>query len=134
MAIEGDTGNGATVTFATPTFSASIDPISITPGAFQNAAIDASTLATEGIMEMLPSDLASVAPSSATFKWVAGSGMPSFPSEAGTITITMPSDIGTSLAGTGFITSYTPPTMENGVLMVGQIEWQYDGDTGPSLS
>jgi len=134
MAITGDTGNGATVTFATPTFSASIDPISISPGAFQNAAIDASTLATENIMEMIPSDLASVAPSSATFKWVAGSTSPTFPSAAGTITVTMPTDIGTSLVGTGFITGYTPPTMENGVLMTGQIEWQYDGETGPAIS
>lgn len=134
MAITGNTGNGATVTFSTPTFSASIDPISITQGAVQLAAIDTSTLSTEGIAEMIPSDLATVGTSSATFKWVAGSGMPTFPSEAGTITVTYPEDIGTALAGTAFITSYTPPTLENGVLMVGTIEWQYDGETGPTIS
>ena len=134
MAITGDTGNGATVTFATPTFSGSIDPISITQGAFQSGAIDASTLATEGIAEMIPNDLATVGPSSCTFKWIAGSTAPDFPSEAGTITVTYPEDIGTALSGTGFITSFTPPTLENGVLMAGTIEWQYDGDTGPTIS
>lgn len=134
MAITGDTGNGATLTISTPTFSASLDVISITPGAFNTGAIDASVLATEGIAEMLPNDLATISESTATFKWVAGSAAPDFPSEAGTITVTMPEDIGTALAGSGFITSFTPPNLENGALMVGQISWQYDGDVGPTIS
>jgi hypothetical protein len=146
MPVTGDTGNGATLTLAifngTTAITAALDVISVTPGAITAPGINASTLATSGTHEMIPNDLASVAESTATFKWLTQGAKPTLPSPAGTITLTFPlrtngtvaETTAATITGTGFITGITPPTMSNGELQVGTIAWQWDGDTGPSLT
>jgi hypothetical protein len=142
MALTGDTGNGATLTLAifngTTALTAALDVISITPGAITVAPIDVSTLATSTVMEHIPGDLASVGESSATYKWLTSATVPTLPSAAGTCTLTFPLRSGETTAatmtGTGFITSVQAPAMENGTLQVGQISWQWDGETGPSFT
>lgn len=142
MAITGDTGNGATLALAlfdgTTAITAALEVISITPAAITVGKVDASTLATTGHRESIPGDLADSGDSTATFKWLTSATPPTLPSPAGTITLTFPMRTGETTAathtGTGFITSLTPPTFENGVLQVGTIAWQWDGDTGPSLT
>lgn len=142
MALTGDSGNGATLTLAlfngTSAITASLDPITITPGEITLGSIDSSTLATSGFMEKIPSDLADIGESSADFKWITTGAKPTVPSAAGTCTITWPLRSGETAAatmtGTGFITGLQSPTFANGQLQVGTIKWQWDGDTGPSMT
>jgi len=142
MALTGDTGNGATLTLAlfngTTAITASLSVISITPGAMTVSPVDVSTLATSGYMESIPGDLASIAESTATFKWLTSATIPTLPSATGTCTLTLPLRSGETTAatmtGTGFITTLQAPVMENGTLQVGTIGWQFDGDTGPSFT
>ena len=142
MPLTGDTGNGATLTLAlangTTAITAALDVISISPGEITVASVDVSTLATTGFMEMIPSDLASVGESSATFKWITTGAKPTLPSAAGTCTITFPLRSGESTAatmsGTGYLTRIKAPDFANGELQVGEVSWQWDGDVGPTLT
>jgi hypothetical protein len=140
--VNGDTGNGATLTLAlfdgTTAITAALDVINITPSAITAAKVDASTLATTGHRESIPGDLADSGDNTATFKWMTGADQPQLPSAAGTCTITFPLRSGETTpaahTGSGFLTSFTPPALENGVLQVGTLAWQWDGDTGPSFT
>lgn len=147
MALTGDTGNGATLTFAANmgfgTATTSLVCTTITPGEQTVGVVDVSTLATSGQMESIPSDLAELAESTATFKWLTSTAstvamMPALPAAAGSITLTFPMRTGETQAatyiGTGFITSLTPPSFANGQLQEGTLKWKYDGDTGPSYT
>jgi hypothetical protein len=142
MALTGDTGNGATLSLAifngTTAITASLDVISISPGEITVASVDVSTLGTSGIMEKIPSDLADVGESTATFKWLTSGAKPTLPSAAGTFAITFPLRSGESTAatmtGTGFLTRLKAPDFANGELQVGEISWQWDGDVGPTLT
>jgi len=142
MPLTGDTGNGATLTLAlfngTTAITAALDVITIEPGEITLANVDVSTLATTGFMEKIPSDLADVAESNATFKWITTGAKPTLPSAAGTCTVTWPLRSGESTAavmtGTGFLTRFKPPSFANGQLQVGEVSWQWDGDIGPTLT
>lgn len=142
MPLTGDTGNGATLSLAifngTSAITASLDIISISPGEVTVASVDVSTLATTGVMEKIPSDLADVGESTATFKWLTAGAKPTLPSAAGTFTITFPLRSGESTAatmtGTGFLTRLKAPDFQNGQLQVGELSWQWDGDVGPTLT
>lgn len=142
MPLTGDTGNGATLSLAifngTTAITASLDVMTIEPGEITVASVDVSTLATTGIMEKIPSDLADVGESTSTFKWVTAGAKPTLPSAAGTFTITFPLRAGESTAatmsGTGFLTRLKAPSFANGELQVGEISWQWDGDVGPTLT
>ena len=142
MAISGDTGNGATLTLAlfdgTTAITAALDPISITLAPITAEVIDASTLATSGHREYIPGDLSDSGENTATFKWSTSATPPTLPSPAGTCTVTLPARTGettpATVTGSGVITSFTPPSLENGVLQVGTIAWRWDGDTGPSVT
>jgi len=142
MALTGDTGNGATLTLAlfngTTALTASLSVISITPGAMTVSPVDVSVLATTGYMESIPGDLASIAESTATYKWLTSAVTPTLPSAAGTCTLTFPLRSGETTAatmtGTGYLTSVQAPAMENGTLQVGTVGWQWDGETGPSFT
>lgn len=146
MALTGDTGNGALLEFAADmgfgTNTTSMDVIEITPGEETVGVIDVSTLATTDAMESIPSDLREIGEASATFKFLTETGtlavVPSLPAAAGTITLTFPLRSGETQAatyvGTGFITGFTPPSLANGELQVGEIKWKFDGDTGPTYT
>lgn len=143
MAIKGDTGNGATLTLALfdssgDAISEALEVITIDVGDITAEGIDVSTLGTEGYREHIPNDLATIAESSATFKWLTDADIPVIPSAAGTCTVTLPLRAGEATAanitGTGFLTRVKGPTLENGVMQEGEVAWQWDGDTGPTFT
>ena len=142
MALTGDTGNGATLTLAlftgTTAITAALDVITISSGNITVSPVNVSTLASSGFNENIPGDLATIAESSATFKYLTSSTPPTLPSAAGTCTITFPARTGettpASMTGTGFLTGFQAPSMENGSLQVGTVSWMWDGDTGPSIT
>lgn len=147
MALTGDTGNGATLTFAANmgfgSATTSLTAITITQGEQSVGAVDVSTLATSGQMESIPSDLSELGECSATFKWLTTAGPnvamnASLPAAAGSIVLTYPARTGETTAanitGTGFLTGFTPPSFANGELQVGEIKWKYDGDSGPTYT
>lgn len=145
MALTGDTGNGATLTLAlyngTTSITTALSVISITPGEITTESVDVTTLGTTDYMENIPSDLRSVAPFSATYKFITTTAfaLPAIAgSMVGTCTLTWPTRTGetaaATFAGTGYVTSNKLPDMANGELQVGEISWQYDGDTGPTYT
>jgi len=142
MALTGDTGNGATLTLAlfsgTTAITAALDVIEITPSAITVGKVNVSTLATSGHHESIPDDLADSGDNTATFKWITTGLKASLPSPTGTCTITFPLRTGETTAanvtGTGFLTSISPPPLSNGTLQIGTVAWQWDGDTGPTIT
>lgn len=148
MALAGDTGNGATLTFAANmgfgTVSTELACTSIVAGGFQRGGVDVSDLTTSTIEQAIPTDLAKPKAGKAKYKFLTKPAT-SFASivaptsaAAGSVVITWPLRTGETTAanytGTAFITDFTLPTLENGVLQEGEIEIQYDGDTGPSFT
>lgn len=147
MAVSGDTGNGATLTFAANmgfgTATTSMVCTSIEPGGWSRSGVDASDLGTTGFEESIVGDLAKAKNGKAKFKYLtkptteANFADPTG-AVAGSIVITWPARTGettpANYTGTAFIVDMTLPTMENGVLQEGEIEWQYDGDTGPAFA
>lgn len=148
MALTGDTGNGATITFAanmgfgTTTTSLSM-AIDLTQGEQSIGIIDVSTLATSGVRESIPSDLAEFAESSANVKWLTSAAATvamnaNLPAVAGSIVITYPARTGettpANFTGTGFLTGHTLPSLANGQLQTGSLKWKYDGDSGPTYT
>lgn len=136
MALIGDTGNGATCTFATSALSLAITKIQI--GEQTIDMLDVSTLATSGDQEMIASDLKKAQEVTVTALYVGTATLPVVGATAETMTVTMPLFTGTTtaanLAGTAQFTSSKLPDMENGVLMQYQFKWKYNGDTGPTYT
>lgn len=142
MANTGGTGHGATLTLAlfsgTTAITAALDPISIEIGEFTVPVVNVSTLGTTQFEEHIPGDLAEIAQSSATYKFLTKSVLPTLPSGAGTCSVTFPLRAGESTAavitGTGFLTRSKAPNMEKNTLQVGEVSWQWDGDVGPTFT
>lgn len=136
MALIGDTGNGATCTFATSSLSLAITKIQI--GEQTIDMLDVSTLATSGDQEMIASDLKKAQEVTVTALYVGTATLPVVGAAAETMTVTMPLFTGTTtaanLAGTAQFTSSKLPDLENGVLMQYQFKWKYNGDTGPTYT
>lgn len=146
MAVAGDTGNGATLTFAANmgfgTATTSMCCISVEPGGFSRGSVDASDLCTVGVEESIPTDLAKPKNGKAKFKFLTKPTTEANYADLtaaapGAIVITWPIRTGETTAanytGTAFITDMTLPTFENGKLQEGSLEWMYDGDTGPAF-
>lgn len=136
MALIGDTGNGATCTFATSSLSLAITKIQI--GERTIDMLDVSTLATSGDQEMIASDLKKTQEVTVTALYVGTATLPVIGAVAETMTVTFPLFTGTTtaanLAGTAQFTSEKLPDLENGVLMMYQFKWKYNGDTGPTYT
>jgi hypothetical protein len=143
MALTGDTGNGATLTFAanmgfgTATTSLSM-AIDITQGEQSVGEVDVSTLATSGAEQSIPGDLAAYAESSSRFKWLTSAASTVamnavLPASAGSVVLTYPLRTGETTAatytGTAYVKGLTPPAFANGQLQTGEVKWKYDGDT-----
>ena len=115
MALIGDTGNGATCTFATSSLSLAITKIQI--GEQTIDMLDVSTLATSGDQEMIASDLKKAQEVTVTALYVGTATLPVVGAAAETMTVTMPLFTGTTtaanLAGTAQFTSSKLPDMEN---------------------
>ena len=142
MALTGDTGNGATLSFSGNmgfgTATTSVEAISISQGEESVGVIDVTTLATTDAMESIPSDLREIAESSVNYKFITTVDAVDLPAAAGTITITYPMRSTETQAatyiGTGFITGFTQPSLANGELQAGELKWKWDGDTGPAFT
>jgi len=147
MALTGDTGNGATLTFAANmgfgTATTSMNCITINQGEQSVKVVDVSTLQTTDCEESIPGDLRSVAESNAEFKWLTTTQSTvanycSLPGAAGAVVLTSPLRTGETTAatftGTAFVNGFTPPAFANGELQKGQVKWKYDGDTGPGFT
>lgn len=147
MAISGDTGNGVTITFAANmgfgTATTSMVCTTLEPGGYSRGEVDASTLATSGAEETIPTDLFKPKPAKAKFKWLTTAGTAAMyatptAAAAGSIVITWPLRTGETTAanytGTGFVTDFTLPSFANGQLQEGEVEFSYDGDTGPAYT
>lgn len=136
MALIGDTGNGATCTFATSSLTLAITKIQI--GEQTIDMLDVSTLATTSDQEMIASDLKKAQEVTVTCLYVGSATLPVVGATAEAMTVTMPLFTGTTtaanLAGTAQFTSSKLPDMENGVLMQYQFKWKYNGDTGPTYT
>lgn len=130
MALIGDTGQGGTATFGTSALAFAWD--NIAPSAQTRAMLDVNKLSTTAMMERVASDLTD--PGTITFDYifVETSSAPTVGGAAESVTITYPA--GATLIGTGVITSWTPPTMQIGNIMKGQIVVSFDGDTGPAFT
>ena len=136
MALIGDTGNGATCTFATSSLSLAIIKIQI--GEQTIDMLDVSTLATTSDQEMIASDLKKTQEVTVTAIYVGTATLPVVGATAETMTITMPLFTGTTvaanLAGTAQFISSKLPDPENGTIMTYQFKWKYNGDTGPTYT
>ena len=131
------TGNGATLVFTTSsTFTpavVSIDGLEETLAALQD-----STLATLGHHTMIPADLIEIAPFTVAIRWDNDAAQIPPLGVAEIITLTYPTLSGEStpadLAGTGFITSRTTPSLANDEISEGSITIQFDGKTAPAFT
>lgn len=136
MALIGDTGQGATVTFATSTLALAVTKIKI--GEITIDMLDVSTLATTDYMESIASDLKKAPEVELEFVFVATATAPVVGGAAETMTVTLPMLTGgataANLAGTAQFTSFKIPDLELGKIQTGSCKWQYNGDTGPTYT
>lgn len=125
------TGNRGSITFAQSGFVGSYEEIG---GLAESVPVlSDSDLATTVREKYLPGDLASLAGIACRIFWDPDNRPPL--NVVQTITITTPPKSnqtnGGTLAGTGFISERTGPSMANNRLMMGEFTLQFDGRTGP---
>jgi hypothetical protein len=130
-----DTGNSATISFGTSTFTANYHSI----GGLEETLdkIEDSHLGTSTRKTYIPGDLAEPGEIACEFEYDPDD-QPPIGSAPETITITYPKPSGASagatLAGTGFIISRKTPDLKNNELMVGEFTIAFDGKTGPTFT
>lgn len=136
MANNGDTGAGVTLSFGTTGFTAYF--VEVDSGEESRPAIPDDHLASTQKTYM-PGDLAEPGTLTGTYYWDQSfSTFPTTTTVAETVTETFPLKSGEStnatLAGTGIVTKVTRPKATTGSLMMGSIEVQWDGKTGPTFT
>lgn len=134
MALTGDTGNLASMTVPG---SFTVALMTIDPPEEAIPTIPVSVLATVSTEEKIPGDLTTWTKVTGTFKFVGTVAKPTV-GTVGTLTITLPL-VGAltnapTLSGTGFVTRWKLPRLENNVLQVGEFDAEFDGDTGPTFT
>lgn len=140
MALVGDTGNGATFTLTTQTAAASLKVESITIGEITLDMLDVSTLGTSDFQEMIASDLKATPELTVTYNFNAAATAVTVTGSVDTATITFPvvstqtTTTGATFTGTGIVTSFKLPDLQNGQVQKGQIKFKFDGDTGPTYT
>lgn len=136
MALNGDTGLGATFTMGTQAITLLIT--SITVGEEKIDMLDVSTLASTGFMEKVASDLKDAGEATVEFLWKTSTDKPAVGAAAETFTITWPQQAGdtaaATLAGTGVGTSLKYPDLKPGEIQKGSYTFTWDGDTGPTYT
>lgn len=130
-----DTGNSATITFGTSGFTANFHSVEV--GEETRPVIDTSHLGTTNYETSMPGDLRTTPEITATFEFDPNT-QPPISAAAEVITLTFPvpsgSSSGATLAGTGFVTSFGGPTLENNQLMTATLTVHFDGITEPAWS
>lgn len=133
--IAGDTGHGATVSFASG-ITATLKVRSIDPSEVSISTLDASHLGTQTYRDMIHADLSD--PPEVAFEYVFDTFDPDIvPGAAlGSTVITFPSRTGEStpanLTGTAFVVAVKKPRLETDVVQMGSVRIQFDGVTGPT--
>jgi len=117
-----DLGYGATVAFATTTFSAALR--SVTIGDKTREVIDVSHLATVTNKLKLVGDLVDVGSFDAEFIWDSGK-IPPISAVAEVITVTLPDS--STIIGQGAVTSYGGPNLAIEDLQVGTLTVTWNG-------
>jgi hypothetical protein len=145
----GMTGQGATAVLTNGQIVGCVRSISL-PELTQDK-IDASCLDTTGFMRYIPGDLTDPGECQMeivfdpSFDWSENSAnaqdVDGVIGNIDTLTVTFPKsdpDDGAltpaSLSGTGFISSYGLPEMSNNNLLVANVTFCFDGDTGPAFT
>jgi hypothetical protein len=140
MALVGDTGNGATFTLTTQTAAASLKVDQIQIGEITLDMLEVSTLSTSDFKEMIASDLKNTPELTVSYVYSASATAVTCTGSVDTATVTFPigsgqtSTTGAIFTGTGIVTSFKLPDLQNGNVMKGQIKFKFDGDTGPTYT
>ena len=121
------TGNTASVTFSGG-FSANVESIELIEQTVD--LINASYLGTAEFEEFIAGDLKMPGGFKITFQAVPNT----YPTLRTTQTGTVTSPSGKTLSGTGFVTSFKPPTFQNNTKLIGECTFMFDGYTGPTFS
>lgn len=130
-----NTGLGATVVFSggITAYTGRIKSISGLDKSIEP--LDDTALDAAGFYESVPDDLAKAAPITIQYFWDYKKAEPSL-GTVGTITITAPLQSGQTtpltLSGSGYITRIVQPELTTGQRLMGTIEIQFDGKTGPT--
>lgn len=139
MSLVGDTGNGATLTLTTQTAANSYKITKIVVGETTLNMLDVSNLGTSEVMERIASDLVSVGDATIDYIFNPQATAISITRAVDTAVITLPvystqtTTVGATYSGTGVVTSIKPvPDLQNGMVMMGQMKFSYDGNTGPT--
>lgn len=129
-----DTGNGATIAYATTTFAVKVRDI-VLPSHSRDP-LDASTLDTTGFEKSIQGDLTKRPMLKVRFLWDTFYAIPSLSSTPETVTVTLPQRTGESsaatYAGTAFFQNVQFPTLANGTVQEGSMDIVFDGGTGPT--
>ena len=130
----GFTGQGTTVAFTT---AGSVSCVrSITLPTWSMDSIDASCLSDTGFMKKIAADLVDAGTVQLTVVFEPVDTPYSPDGTQDTVTVTLPSagSTGGILAGTGFISECTLPSVEIGGLLEQTITFTFDGETGPTYT
>jgi len=127
------TGNASTIAFGTSSFSANVTSIGGTEQT--RDAIEDSHLGTTSQKTYIAGDLYEPGEFELEFQWdPAFTTFPPIAAVAETITITFQSTGGGTLAGSGFLTAASGPTVANNELMIGTATVKWDGQTEVAYS
>lgn len=132
-----DTGHGASITFATSSWTGKIRGIP-TNLSKSIPVVNISHLGTSGQEETMPGDLETLDEVEVDVLFEAVTGLPAT-GTVETITITYPlqasgATTAANIAGTGFITMIQHPPLQTNQEMLGKIRFKYDGATGPTFT
>lgn len=147
MTYQGMTGQGTTAVLTAGAIVGCVRSLTL-PELTQDK-IDASCLDTTGFMKYIPGDLTDPGECQMeiifdpTFDWSENSAdaddVDGIIGNIDTLTITFPlgdpaNTAPATLAGSGFITSYSLPDLSTGNLAVVNVTFTFDGETGPSFT
>lgn len=136
MALVGDTGQGATLTFATSSLSLLI--ASIKMGEESIDMLPVNLLASTGFEKLKASDLKKVGEITVMCVHNTTLDLPTIGGAPETMTISSPLRTGeataANYAGTGVFKARKLPDMELGAIQMFEFKIQYDGDTGPAYT
>lgn len=125
------TGNSATIAFATTGFTANYTRIGGTGTSRES--LEVSHLGTTVHKEFQPADLSDPGELTVEFHWdQSASTFPPINSPEETVTVTYPLKSGettaATLSGTAFLTNSTSPDLVNGEIMMGEFTIKWAGD------
>jgi len=137
MAYQGMTGQGTTAVLTNGAIVGCVRSLTL-PELTQDK-IDASCLDTTGFMKYIAGDLTDPGECQMEIIFDPSFDFTGLVGATDTLTITFPigdpaNATNATLAGTGFITSYSLPDLSTGNLAVVSVTFGFDGDTGPAFT